>query len=134
MAACSLALRECQERFSGQTHGPCPMRPKEGCRGSARVCPEDAGRWCGEIFLNSIDRDGTYGGYDLELVERVSAELDIPLVVCGGAGKLADLREAVERGASAVAAGSLFVYHGKHRAVLITYPNRSQLETLFSET
>ena len=87
----------------------------------------------GEIFLNSIDRDGTGRGYDLDLIERISGKLDIPIAVCGGAGKLADLREAVEHGASAVAAGSLFVYHGKHRAVLITYPNRSQLETLFSE-
>ena len=88
----------------------------------------------GEIFLNSIDRDGTGRGYDLDLIERISSKLDIPMVACGGAGKLADLREAVEHGASAVAAGSLFVYHGKHRAVLITYPDRRQLETLFSET
>lgn len=85
----------------------------------------------GEILLNSIDRDGTMEGYDLELVRRVSEAVSVPVVVAGGAGSLDDFREAVRHGASAVAAGSMFVFHGKHRAVLITYPEYQKLEGLF---
>jgi cyclase len=88
----------------------------------------DAG--AGEILLTSIDRDGTQQGYDLELVEMVAASVPVPVIACGGAGSLADFRDAVRRGASAVAAGSLFVFHGKHRAVLITYPDYSALNEL----
>jgi cyclase len=77
----------------------------------------------GEIFLNSIDRDGTMSGYDLELVRQVASQVDVPVVACGGAGTVQHLVQAVrEGGASAVAAGSMFVFHGKHRAVLISYP------------
>jgi cyclase len=77
----------------------------------------------GEIFLNSIDSDGQMTGFDLSLIKKVSAKVNVPVVACGGAGSVADLRQAlVEGGASAVSAGSLFVFHGKHRAVLINYP------------
>lgn len=82
----------------------------------------DAG--AGEIFLNSIDRDGMMAGYDLELIRLVSAMVKVPVVACGGAGTVEHLRAAVsEAGASAVSAGSMFVFHGKHRAVLISYPS-----------
>lgn len=84
---------------------------------------------CGEIFLNSIDRDGTQQGYDIELIKQVSHAVSIPVIACGGAGKLSDFAEAVKKGeASAVAAGSLFVFHGKYRAVLISYPSIQELE------
>ncbi len=93
---------------------------------------QDAG--AGEIFLNSIEKDGTYGGYDLELVKKVSSELQIPLIICGGASSINDFKLAVENGASAVAAGSLFVFQRAHRAVLISYPSRQELrENLFSK-
>jgi len=83
----------------------------------------------GEIFLNSIDRDGTMEGYDIEMVKRVTAAVSVPVIACGGAGKVMDFSEAVVKGgASAVAAGSMFVFHGKHRAVLITYPSINDLE------
>jgi imidazole glycerol-phosphate synthase subunit HisF len=85
----------------------------------------------GEILLNSIDRDGTMAGYDLELIRDVSNAVTIPVVAAGGAGQLTHFREAVDRGAAGVAAGSMFVFHGKHRAVLITYPTYQQLEKLF---
>ncbi len=85
----------------------------------------------GEIMLTSIDRDGTQAGYDLNLIKAVAASVSIPVVACGGAGKLMDFRDAVDYGASAVAAGSLFVFHGKHRAVLITYPDYSALISTF---
>ena len=87
----------------------------------------------GEIFLNSIDRDGTYNGYDLELVKQVSASVNVPVIACGGASQLEDFHAAVDAGASAVAAGSLFVFQRTHRAVLISYPSQKELvEKLFS--
>jgi cyclase len=88
---------------------------------------EDLG--AGEIFVNDVDRDGTGRGYDLALVRAVSDITSLPVIACGGAGSLQDLRLAATDGkASAVAAGSLFVFHGKHRAVLITYPAREELQ------
>ena len=91
---------------------------------------EDLG--AGEIFLTAVDRDGTQKGYDLSLLRQVTEAVTIPVIASGGAGRLADFRAAVsEAGASAVAAGSLFVFHGKHRAVLITYPDYRELEQVF---
>lgn len=82
----------------------------------------------GEIFLNSVDRDGTYGGYDLDLVKNISKQLQVPLVVCGGAAGMEDFVKAVQHGASAVAAGSFFVFQRAHRAVLISYPSQAELK------
>ena len=87
----------------------------------------------GEIFVNSIDRDGTMNGYDIPLVRSVSSSISVPLIACGGAGSLQHFVDAVhEGGAAAVAAGSFFVFHGKRRAVLISYPSRQELEEIFS--
>ena len=91
---------------------------------------EEAG--AGEIFINSIDHDGMMNGYDLDLISNVSRHCSVPIVACGGAGSLADFRKAVDSGASAVAAGSLFVFYGKHKAVLITYPSQDEIKLLFS--
>lgn len=85
----------------------------------------------GEIFLNSIDKDGTREGYDIELIKRVSSAISIPLIACGGAGSLSDFKEAVKAGASAVAAGSFFVFYGKYKAVLINYPSIGEVEEIF---
>lgn len=77
----------------------------------------------GEIFLNNVDRDGMMAGYDLHLLRSITQKVNVPVVACGGAGTVEHLSQAVsEGGASAVAAGSMFVFHGKHRAVLINYP------------
>lgn len=84
----------------------------------------------GEILLNSIDHDGTMKGYDLDLVNNVSSKIGIPVIACGGAGSLDHMHSAVQHGASAVAAGSFFVFQGKHRAVLITYPDRKEIVTI----
>lgn len=76
----------------------------------------------GEIFLNDVDADGTMAGFDLKLIRRIADSVDVPVVACGGAGTIDHLSQAIrEGGASAVAAGSMFVFHGKHRAVLINY-------------
>ena len=83
----------------------------------------------GEIFLNSVDRDGMMEGYDLQLIRRVTQNVNVPVIACGGAGTIDHLSQAVrEGGASAVAAGSMFVFHGKHRAVLINYPKHFDLK------
>lgn len=89
---------------------------------------EDLG--VGEIFLNSIERDGSMKGYDLAAIRDVASAVSVPVIACGGAGALAHFRTAIhEGGASAVAAGSFFVFVGKHRAVLITYPLQSELHS-----
>lgn len=87
----------------------------------------------GEILVNSIDRDGEMGGYDLPLLQQISASVPVPVIAAGGAGSLEHFRSAVESGAAAVAAGSYFVFHGKHRAVLISYPTRAELVRLWPE-
>lgn len=76
----------------------------------------------GELFINSVDRDGMMIGYDLPMIRKICMTVNVPVVVCGGAGKEQDLLDAIEQGASAVSAGSMFVFYGKHRAVLINYP------------
>lgn len=85
----------------------------------------------GEIFLNAIDRDGTMRGYDLDLIKKVTQAVKIPVIACGGCGKLEDLKQAVkEAGASAAVAGSFFVFHGNRRAVLINFPSKEELEKI----
>lgn len=87
----------------------------------------------GELILQFIDRDGTYNGYDLELLKEVSQAVSIPIVACGGAGKLEDFSSAIESGASAVAAGSVFVFYGPLKSVLINYPSKEELRKLFDK-
>lgn len=83
----------------------------------------------GEIFLNSIDNDGMMNGYDINLIKKVSSGTNLPVIACGGAGNLDDLKQAINiGGAHAVAAGSLFVYWGPRKAVLINYPKEEDLK------
>jgi cyclase len=84
----------------------------------------------GEVMLNAVDRDGTMEGMDLELICQAAGSISVPLIAVGGVGSLCDIRAAVDAGASAVAAGAFFVFHGPHRAVLITYPSYQELQTL----
>ncbi|MCB9499636.1 MAG: imidazole glycerol phosphate synthase subunit HisF [Erysipelotrichaceae bacterium] len=86
---------------------------------------EEAG--VGEFFINSIDKDGTYSGYDLALINQVSTKTNLPIVACGGASSINDFLPAIQAGASAVAAGSLFVYTGATRGILINYPKQEEL-------
>ncbi len=88
----------------------------------------------GEILLNSIDNDGTLSGYDFSLINAVSQSVNIPIVASGGARSISDFVRAVKDcKASAVAAGAFFVYQGKHKAVLITYPEYEVLSHAFNE-
>jgi cyclase len=87
----------------------------------------------GELILNSVDRDGTMKGYDIQLIKEVSSKVSIPVVACGGAGTLEHLKEAIQEGkASAVAAGSIFVFHGSLNGVLINYPSQEKLKVIFN--
>lgn len=87
----------------------------------------------GEVLLNAVDKDGTLSGPDLELIREASAAVDVPLIAVGGISSLIDIKAAVRAGASAVAAGSFFVFHGPHRAVLITYPSSEELANLWAD-
>lgn len=90
---------------------------------------EDLG--AGEILLTAVDREGTMDGFDLELIEAVATAVRIPVIAHGGAGKRRHLAMPIrEAGAAAVAAGSLFVFQGSRRGVLINYPTRAQIGTL----
>jgi len=82
----------------------------------------------GEIFLNSIDRDGMMTGYDTKLINEVVEAVSIPVTACGGAGGISDLKDALENGhAHAAAGGSMFVFYGRLKAVLITAPTEEEL-------
>lgn len=97
-----------------------------------RLAVEMERHGAGELLINSIDRDGTMAGYDLELIRRISSAVSIPVVACGGAGNLGDLAAVVKAGgASAAAAGSVFVFQGPRRAVLISYPGPLELQQAF---
>ncbi len=86
---------------------------------------EEAGT--GEIIINSIDKDGTWEGYAVDVISEVSHSVKIPVIACGGAGSVDDFKSAVAAGASAVAAGSMFVYQKKGMGVLISFPSALQL-------
>jgi imidazole glycerol-phosphate synthase subunit HisF len=90
---------------------------------------ESAG--AGEILLQDIEKDGSLAGYSYELITLISSAVNIPVVAAGGATSVEDFTLAVKAGASAVAAGSMFVFQGPHRAVLISYPSQQELKKKF---
>jgi cyclase len=112
------------------------VRTRNGTQ-DTRQPPHEAARnfadqGVGEILLYSIDRDGTWSGFDLKLIESVSHSVTIPVVATGGAGSLKDIKAAVkEAGASAVAIGSMAVFQGKDLGVLIKFPARKDQDALF---
>lgn len=86
----------------------------------------------GEIVINSIDRDGIMEGYDFALFDLVRELTDMPLTILGGAGSMEDIKSAIIRyKIIGVAAGSLFVFKGKYRAVLISYPDKKERKALY---
>lgn len=85
----------------------------------------------GEILLNNIDFEGTMKGPDLQIIKFISQSLKIPLIAGGGVGSDLDIKNIIENGASAVSVGSYFIFYGKHKAVLISYPKYSELIKLF---
>jgi len=87
----------------------------------------------GEILLNSINRDGMMTGYDVPLIRSVTSKVRIPVIALGGAGKMEDFSQALnDGGAAAAAAGSMFVYFGRKKAVLINYPSRNEINEIIN--
>ncbi len=81
----------------------------------------------GEIIINSIDQDGVMRGFDMNLIDQIREKISLPLTVLGGAGSLKDIREVIKKhGIIGVAVGSLFVFKGIYKAVLINYPNKDE--------
>lgn len=88
----------------------------------------------GEIVINSIDQDGVMKGYDMGLIEKVREKISLPLTVLGGAGTLNDIKQVIDKhGIIGVAAGSLFVFKGVYKAVLINYPTFEEKEKLIKK-
>jgi cyclase len=100
-------------------------QPIEGAPAELARRAEELG--AGEILLNSIDRDGSMQGYDLKLIQSVAETVGIPLIACGGAGGAQDMKQALDAGAHAAAAGSMYVFYGPRRAVLIHVPPEKEL-------
>ncbi len=114
-------------KYQVYSHANCDVLEKDPVTWAQKLV--EAG--VGEIMLNAVDRDGMMNGYDNDLIKKVTASVPVPVIACGGACNLEDFVNATKSaGASAVAAGSMFVFHGKHRAVLINFPNRELLEKI----
>ena len=118
------------------------MRRHEVVNNNATVrtgrAPEDfvremTERGAGEIVINNVDREGTMEGYDLDLIARLRLQTRLPMTVLGGAGSLSDISTLwTAQGLVGAAAGSLFVFKGRYRAVLINYPNPSEKSELLT--
>lgn len=87
-------------------------------------------RGVGELFINSVDNDGMMEGYDIPLIRELKGTINVPLIICGGAADLQDVSKAISAGADAAAAGSMFVFQGKQRGVLISYPSQHELDAI----
>ena len=90
-------------------------------------------RGAGEILINSIEMDGKMSGYDVDLINRVTKSVSIPVIAGCGAGAVSHFIDAFKAGAEACAGGSMFVFHGPRRGVLINYPSKVERESLFND-
>jgi cyclase len=91
----------------------------------------DAG--AGELFVTSIDRDGTRKGYDTTMIKKIAESVSVPVIACGGADNIEDFyRAVVDSNAAAVAAGSMFVYKGDIDSILINYPSQDEINKLYA--
>ena len=143
-----LLIKEASERFGVQSV-IASIDVKRGLFGKSRVYIQNGRKktqyepvafakkmeamGAGEILIHSINHEGLMDGYDLDLIKSVSDAVGIPVIAGGGAGTIDDFQTAVNKGnASAVCAGSMFVFYGPKRAVLITFPKRKDLEGIFT--
>lgn len=111
----------------------CPQKPRTFHGASwLSVAQNLVAAGAGEVLLNAVDRDGTLAGPDVDLIGQAANALPVPLIALGGVASLSDIKLVIKAGASAVAAGAYFVFHGPHRAVLISYPSYRELEALFT--
>lgn len=88
----------------------------------------------GEILFNSVNKDGTLSGPDLAPLAKICRTLSVPVIGVGGVSSIEDMKKVINAGANAVAAGAFFVFHGPHRAVLISYPTRKDINEIFNES
>lgn len=86
----------------------------------------------GEIILNNINKEGTYSGYDFDLLSILYKKIKVPLIVSGGASSIDDFKKAFDSGASGMAAGSIFIYKRPHNAVLLSYPSAADLKKIYN--
>ncbi|MFN2439281.1 MAG: AglZ/HisF2 family acetamidino modification protein [Chitinophagaceae bacterium] len=112
-----------KKNFFGKYHVYSFSGTKNTSREPLKWAKEIESKGVGEIILNSIDNDGTWNGYLFDLIKEVSHKINVPMIACGGAGSEEDFRKAVAAGASAVAAGSMFVFQKKEMGVLISFPS-----------
>lgn len=111
--------------FVNDGQGKTPLEPLEWAQQLTAL-------GAGELLLTSMDRDGTWAGYDVELTRRVASAVAIPVIANGGAGSIEHINEVVKTGnASAVALGSMVVYQKKGMGVLVNFPDRKELERNF---
>jgi cyclase len=87
----------------------------------------------GEVLLNSVDRDGTLEGPDLDLIRKASDAVNVPIITIGGIASLDDIKASLVAGASAVGAGAFFIYQGPHKAVPVSYPKKTDIEGLYKK-
>ena len=87
----------------------------------------------GEIIINSINNDGTMLGYDFIMLDKIIKDVDMPLTILGGAGSMQDIANAFQKyGIIGASAGSLFVFKGKYKAVLVNYPSEQEKEEMYN--
>ena len=86
----------------------------------------------GELLINDVDNDGTLKGSNKDLIKNISSKINIPTIFCGGINSIDDIKKSFESGAKSIAAGSFFVFYGKLKAVLITYPTE-KIKSLINE-
>jgi imidazole glycerol-phosphate synthase subunit HisF len=109
-----------------QVYSKCGYRTRLGLMEHCRFISEELG--VGEVMLYSVDRDGTWKGYDVDVIREVAEKIDVPLIACGGAGSQEDLRSVLyETSANAAAIGSMAVYQRKGMGVLVNFPRRSDI-------
>jgi imidazole glycerol-phosphate synthase subunit HisF len=117
--------------FWGKYHGFSHLTSKNFTDHPVALAQKAEKLGAGELFINSVDLDGTMSGYDLTIMKEISDNVSIPVVACGGAGKIEHFKDIVSKvNVDAVAAGSMFVFHGKHKAVLINYPNKEEINSI----
>lgn len=97
-------------------------------------CQQCEAQGAGELLLHSIGTDGMMQGYPVEIMQQLASSVSIPVIACGGAGSLQHMQQlAVQSGMQAFAAGSMFIYYGPHKAVLINYPDAATLRRTFDQ-
>ena len=112
--------------FPGGGGRPLDLEPAEWAR---QACELGAG----ELIVTDMAREGEMGGYNLDLVRCVADAVPVPVIAHGGAGRVEHFAAALDAGAAAVAAGSMFTFYGPHRAVLITYPTEQELDAVLPQ-